>query len=58
MARIRSLGDDPRPSGCVKLTGAEKYRVRQGAYRILYTIEDDRVVVTIVRVAHRKSVYR
>ena len=58
VARIQALADDPRPRGCVKLTGADKYRVRQGAYRILYTVHDDRVVVSVVRVAHRKSVYR
>jgi len=58
VARIRTLADDPRPPGCVKLSGAGKYRLRQGAYRILYTIVDDRLIVTIVRVAHRKSAYR
>jgi len=56
--RIHALAQDPRPPGCVKLSGADKYRIRHGAYRILYRIEDDRLVVTVVRVAHRKSVYR
>lgn len=58
VARIRALGEEPRPPGCVKLSGADKYRVRQGIYRILYTIDDDRIVVAVVRVAHRKSAYR
>jgi len=58
VARIQALADDPRPRGCVKLTGADKYRVRQGTYRILYTIDDDRIVVSVVRVAHRRSAYR
>ncbi|MCH8006192.1 MAG: type II toxin-antitoxin system RelE/ParE family toxin [Planctomycetes bacterium] len=58
VAKIRSLGADPRPPGCQKLSGSEKYRVRQGAYRIVYSIEDDRLVVMIVRVAHRREVYR
>lgn len=58
VARIRSLATDPRPPGCVKLSGADKYRVRHGAYRILYRIEDDRLIVVVVRVAHRKSAYR
>ena len=58
VARIRSLADDPRPPGCQKLTGAEKYRVRQGRYRIVYSIEDDRLLVMVVRMAHRKDVYR
>lgn len=56
--RIGSLADDPRPPGCQKLSGADKYRLRQGRYRILYTIVDDRLVVTVVRVAHRKDAYR
>ncbi len=56
--RIESLADDPRPSGCQKLSGADKYRVRQGRYRILYAIRDDLLIVTVVRVAHRKDAYR
>lgn len=58
VARIRSLAYEPRPDGCVKLSGADKYRIRHGDYRILYRIEDDRLVVMVVRVAHRKSAYR
>ena len=58
IARIRALAEDPRPPGCVKLSGADKYRVRHGAYRILYRIEDDRLIVVVVRVAHRKAAYR
>jgi mRNA interferase RelE/StbE len=58
VARIRALADDPRPTGSVKLSGANKYRIRHGAYRILYRIEDDRLIVVVVRVAHRKTVYR
>jgi mRNA interferase RelE/StbE len=58
VAKIRSLAIDPRPPGCQKLSGAEKYRVRQGSYRIVYSIEDDRLVVIVVRVAHRRDVYR
>ncbi len=58
VARIRALVEDPRPPGCVKLSGADKYRIRYGSYRILYRIEDDRLVVVVVRVAHRKTAYR
>ncbi len=58
VARIRALADEPRPPGCVKLSGADKYRLRLGTYRILYKIVNDRLVVTVVRVAHRKSAYR
>jgi mRNA interferase RelE/StbE len=58
MQRIRSLADDPRPVGCEKLSGQERYRVRQGAYRIIYEIEDDRLIVLVVKVGHRRDVYR
>jgi mRNA interferase RelE/StbE len=56
--RIRSLADDPRPPGCQKLSGSEKYRVRQGSYRIVYTIKDDRLIILVIRIAHRRAVYR
>jgi mRNA interferase RelE/StbE len=58
IARIQSLADNPRPPGSVKLTGEEKYRIRQGSYRILYTVEDDVLTVHVVKVAYRKDVYR
>ena len=58
VAQIESLADDPRPRGCEKLTGREQYRVRQGVYRILYTVEDDQLVVCVVKVGHRSGVYR
>ena len=56
--RIRSLADDPRPAGCEKLSGKERYRVRQGQYRIVYSIEDRELVIYVVKVGHRSSVYR
>jgi mRNA interferase RelE/StbE len=57
--RIRSLADEPRPRGCEKLVGnGDRYRVREGRYRIVYAIEDDRLVVWVVKVGHRKDVYR
>jgi mRNA interferase RelE/StbE len=55
--RIEMLREEPRPSGCEKLTGQERYRVRQGRYRILYSIQDDELSVWIVKVGHRKDVY-
>lgn len=58
VARITALADNPRPTGCKKLSGFERYRIRQGAYRIVYAIEDDRLVVYVVKIADRKSVYR
>lgn len=56
--RIAALAEDPRPAGCEKLSGAESYRIRQGDYRIVYTVEDRRLVVEIVKVGHRREVYR
>ncbi len=56
--RIRSLADEPRPPGCEKLSGRERYRIRQGDYRIIYEIEDSRLTVLIVKVGHRRDVYR
>lgn len=58
LKRIDSLADDPRGPGCEKLSGQERYRVRQGVYRIVYEIEDDRLIVVVVKVGHRGEVYR
>jgi len=58
LKRIEALADDPRPPGCEKLSGQERYRIRQGAYRILYEIEDHRLVITVVKIGHRRDVYR
>lgn len=58
VARIRSLGLDPRPGGCQKLGSVDRYRMCQGPYRILYEIDDSDLVVTIVKIGHRKDVYR
>ncbi len=57
LRETESLSDDPRPSGSQKLTGDEKYRIRQGNYRIIYSIEDDRLIVIVVKVGHRKQIY-
>jgi len=56
--RIASLADNPRPDGSMKLTNQEKYRLRIGNYRVLYSIEDDILTVYVVKVGHRKDVYR
>lgn len=57
--RIQGLAADPRPEGCEKLAGTEdKYRIRQGRYRILYLIDDGTHTVTVVKVAHRREAYR
>ena len=55
---IRSLAEDPRPPGCRKLSGKDKYRIRSRRYRIVYAIEAAIFVVTIVKVGHRREVYR
>ncbi len=55
--KIQSLADNPRPSGCEKLTNQEKYRVRQGRCRIIYMIEDDPLIVTVVKIGRRRNVY-
>jgi mRNA interferase RelE/StbE len=56
--RIGQLAEDPRPPGSKKLSGNDKYRVRQGSYRIVYSIEDNELIVVVVKVRHRKNVYR
>ena len=56
--RILSLSDNPRPAGSEKLSGQEKYRVRQGDFRILYEVADRSQTVTIVKIGHRREVYR
>jgi mRNA interferase RelE/StbE len=58
LATLQSLAEEPRPSGIEKLSGQDRYRVRQGNYRIIYEINDTDVVVVVVKVGHRKDVYR
>ena len=58
LATIASLSEEPRAAGAEKLSGQERYRVRQGDYRIIYEIHDDAVVVIVVKVGHRREVYR
>ena len=58
MHRILSLADDPRPAGCEQLSSQQRYRVRQGVYRIIYEINDSRLIVLVVKVGHRRKVYR
>ena len=57
-SKIKSLSDDPRPIGCEKLTGQDRYRLRQGKYRIVYSIQDKELTIWVVKVGHRKDVYR
>ncbi len=57
--RIQSLAENPRPFGCEKLSGRfDRYRVREGKYRIVYSIDDQDFLVDVVKIGHRKDVYR
>jgi mRNA interferase RelE/StbE len=58
LTTIETLSEEPRPSGVEKLSGQDRYRIRQGNYRIIYEINDKEVIVVVVKVEHRKEVYR
>lgn len=58
LARIAALADDPRPPGAEKLSAQERYRVRQGDYRIVYSVSDSELIVEVVKVGNRRDVYR
>lgn len=58
MGSIGALADNPRPPQATKLAGQERYRIRQGVYRIIYSIEEDRLIVCVVKVGHRRDVYK
>ncbi|MFO7760599.1 MAG: type II toxin-antitoxin system RelE/ParE family toxin [Desulfobia sp.] len=55
---IESLGEDPRQPGSKKLSGQERYRFRVGRYRIIYSIQDEELTIWVVKVGHRKNIYR
>jgi mRNA interferase RelE/StbE len=55
---IELLCEDPRANGCIKLSGQERYRVRQGIYRIVYEIQDTELIIMVVKIAHRSVVYK
>lgn len=56
--RISQLADDPRPAGCEKLSGQDRYRLRQGPYRIVHEVRDDDRTLLVVKVGQRRDVYR
>jgi mRNA interferase RelE/StbE len=58
LARIDQLAEAPRGEGCIKLAGYDAYRVRQGLYRIIYTIVDAQLIIEVIKVAHRSKVYK
>ena len=55
---ISQLADNPRPLGCKKLKGTEFYRIRIGDYRVIYKIEDDILLILVIRIGHRKNIYK
>ena len=57
-AKVAGLAVTPRPQGVEKLSGQEKYQIRQGDYRVLYSIDDTAETVTVVKIGHRRDVYR
>ncbi|MBS3743507.1 MAG: type II toxin-antitoxin system RelE/ParE family toxin [Wenzhouxiangellaceae bacterium] len=58
LRRMKTLQEDPRPMGSERLSGQERYRIRKGVYRIIYEVTDKLLVVTAVRVGHRKHLYK
>lgn len=56
LERIHSLADEPRPPGSIKLSGKEYYRIRQGDYRIIYEIVENRLVIVVIKISHRRDV--
>ena len=55
---VERLSDEPRPAGCEKLSGHELYRVRHGDYRIVYSIQDNELTIWVIKVGHRKDIYK
>jgi mRNA interferase RelE/StbE len=58
LRRIEALKVDPRPPGVEKLSGQEKYRIRQGVYRIIYEIRNQKLIIVVVKIGHRRDIYR
>ena len=56
-AKINEFEENPRPHGCLKLTGFEAYRIRIGDYRVIYNIEDSILTITVIKISHRRDVY-
>jgi len=56
--RIQSLAQNPRPQGAHKLSGQGRFRVRQGDYRIVYSVNDKDLIIDIVKIGHRREIYR
>ena len=58
VSKIQNLAVDPRPLGCEKLTGQDRFRLRQGDFRILFEVDDSLRTVTVVKIGHRRDIYR
>lgn len=58
LAKIDTLTLNPRAEGCIKLSGVDKYRVRQGIYRIIYQIRDEQLIISVIKIGHRSGVYQ
>ena len=58
VSKIQNLAEEPRPRGCEKLSGKDRYRLRQGDFRILFEVDDDAQAVIVVKIGHRRDVYR
>jgi len=58
LKKITALVKEPRPVGCEKLSGQERYRIRQGSCRVIYEIQDHKLIVLVVKVGHRREIYR
>ena len=56
--RIGQLAQDPRPQGCEKISGLDRFRIRQGNYRIIYSVQDDVLTIWVIKIGHRREVYR
>jgi mRNA interferase RelE/StbE len=57
ITKIKSLAVNPKPSGCIKLTNREDYRIRSGNYRIIYSINNDILVIEVIKIGHRKEIF-
>lgn len=58
VTRIQRLSTEPRPAACEKLSGHDLYRVRQGTYRVLYAVNDQEQIILVIKIGHRREVYR
>lgn len=58
ISSIESLANTPRPDGCTKLSGRPAWRIRIGSYRVIYEIQDEKLIVFVVKIGHRREIYR